>query len=169
MGTSNLVVAGVAVLLLVIAWRQGGGAHIRGLRLGFEHIVVNMPRIFFALLAAGFIGELLPKDVIASWLGHESGVKGIMVATVVGLFMPGGPIIAFPVVVALAKSGAGFPSLVTFLTSWSLLGLQRVFAYELSMMGPRFVINRMAAALVLTPLSGLAAWAMQWLIGLPKP
>jgi uncharacterized membrane protein YraQ (UPF0718 family) len=169
MGTSNIVIACVAVLLFVIAWRQGGGGHIKGLRLGFEHIVVNMPRIFFALLAAGFIGELLPKDIIASWLGHESGLKGIMVATVVGLFMPGGPIIAFPVVVALAKSGAGFPSLVTFLTSWSLLGLQRVFAYELSMMGPRFVINRMAAALVLTPLSGLAAWLVQWLIGLPKP
>jgi uncharacterized protein len=166
-GTSNIVTACVALLLFAIAWRQGKGGHIKGLRLGFEHIVVNMPRIFFALLAAGFIGELLPKDIIASWLGHESGLKGIMIATAVGLVMPGGPIIAFPVVVALAKSGAGFPSLVTFLTSWSLLGLQRVFAYELSMMGARFVINRMAAAFILTPLSGLAAWLAQWLIGLP--
>ena len=113
------------------------------------------------------IGELLPKDLIASWLGHGSGLKGIMIATAVGLVMPGGPIIAFPVVVALAKSGAGFPALVTFLTSWSLLGLQRVFAYELTMMGPRFVMNRMAAASILTPLSGLAAWFCQWLFGVP--
>jgi uncharacterized protein len=164
---SNIVLAILAVVLFAVAWRQGKGGHIKGLRLGFEHIVVNMPRVFFALLAAGFIGELLPKDLIASWLGHESGLKGIMIATGVGLLMPGGPIIAFPIVVALAKSGAGFPALVTFLTSWSLLGLQRVFAYELSMMGSRFVLNRMAAAFILTPLSGLAAWAMQWLIGLP--
>jgi uncharacterized membrane protein YraQ (UPF0718 family) len=167
MDSSNIVIALVAVVLFLIAWRKGDGAQIRGLRLAFDHIVVNMPRVFFALLAAGFIGEILPKDVIASWLGHESGVTGILIATAVGMIMPGGPIIAFPIVVALAKSGAGFPALVTFLTSWSLLGLQRVFAFELPMMGTRFVMNRMAAALILTPLTGLAAWLTQLLLRMP--
>jgi uncharacterized membrane protein YraQ (UPF0718 family) len=165
--SSNIVIGAVAVLLFAVALRMGEGRHKRGLRLGFEHLVVNLPRVFFALLAAGFLGEILPKDIIASWLGHESGWKGIMIATAVGLVMPGGPIIAFPIVVALGKAGAGFPALVTFLTSWSLLGLQRVFAYELSMMGPKFVLNRMAAAFILTPLSGAAAWLAQTLIGLP--
>lgn len=164
---SNILLAVVAILLFAVALRMGEGRHRRGLKLGFEHLVVNLPRVFFALLAAGFLGEILPKDIIASWLGHESGWKGIVVATFVGLLMPGGPIIAFPIVVALGKAGAGFPALVTFLTSWSLLGLQRVFAYELSMMGPKFVVNRMTAALILTPLSGAAAWLAQTLIGLP--
>ncbi|MGE5539020.1 MAG: hypothetical protein ACM30I_10400 [Gemmatimonas sp.] len=165
--SANIFIAIVAAILFVVAWRKGGGAHIKGLRLAFEHTVVNMPRVFFALLAAGFIGEILPKDVIASWLGHESGVTGIMIATAVGTIMPGGPIIAFPIVVALSKSGAGFPALVTFLTSWSLLGLQRVFAFELPMMGHRFVINRMTAAFILTPLTGFAAWLTQMLLGMP--
>jgi uncharacterized membrane protein YraQ (UPF0718 family) len=167
MDSSNIFIAGVAAILFVVAWRKGGGAHVKGLRLAFEHIVVNMPRVFFALLSAGFIGEILPKDVIGSWLGHESGLAGIATATIVGMIMPGGPIIAFPIVVALAKSGAGFPALVTFLTSWSLLGLQRVFAFELPMMGHRFVINRMVAALVLTPLTGVAAWLTQMLLRMP--
>lgn len=167
MDSGNIFIAVVAAVLFVVAWKMGEGRHVKGLRLAFEHIVVNMPRVFFALLSAGFIGEILPKDVIASWLGHESGLTGIAIATIVGMIMPGGPIIAFPIVVALSKSGAGFPALVTFLTSWSLLGLQRVFAFEMPMMGPRFVMNRMAAALVLTPLTGFAAWLMQKLIGLP--
>jgi uncharacterized membrane protein YraQ (UPF0718 family) len=167
MDSSNIVIALVAVVLFLIAWRKGDGAQIRGLRLAFDHIVVNMPRVFFALLSAGFIGEILPKDVIAQWLGHESGVTGIFTATAVGFLMPGGPIIAFPIVVALAKTGAGFPALVTFLTSWSLLGLQRIFAFELPMLGARFVVTRMAAALVLTPLTGFAAWLMQILMGMP--
>jgi uncharacterized membrane protein YraQ (UPF0718 family) len=165
--SSNIFIAVVAVILLAVAWSKGDGTHVKGLKLAFEHIVVNMPRVFFALLAAGFIGEVLPKELIASWLGHKSGLTGILVATAVGMIMPGGPIIAFPIVVALAKSGAGFPALVTFLTSWSLLGLQRVFAFEMPMMGSRFVMNRMIGALILTPLTGLAAWATQALFGLP--
>lgn len=167
MESSSIVMAVLLVVLLAVAYKSGDGKHTKGLRLGYEHLIVNMPRVFAALIAAGFLGEILPKELIASWLGHKSGLTGIMVATAIGIVMPGGPIIAFPIVVALAKAGAGFPALVTFLTSWSLLGLQRVFAYELSMMGPRFVINRMAAALILTPLSGIAAWLTQMLIGLP--
>jgi uncharacterized membrane protein YraQ (UPF0718 family) len=165
--SANIFIAIVAAILFVVAWRKGDSAHIKGLKLAFEHIVVNMPRVFFALLSAGFIGEVLPRDIIASWLGHESGITGIMIATAIGFLMPGGPIIAFPIVVALAKTGAGFPALVTFLTSWSLLGLQRIFAFELPMMGHRFVANRMAAALILTPLTGFAAWLTQMLMGMP--
>jgi hypothetical protein len=77
--------------------------------------------------------------------------------------MPGGPIIAFPIVVALAKAGAGFPALVTFLTAWSILGLQRVFAFELPMMGPKFVLNRLMVAFVLVPLSGGLAYLVDLL------
>ena len=167
MDSSNIFIAVVAVVLLLIAWRKGNGTVAKGLRLAYEHTVVNMPRVFFALLGAGFISEILPKDIIGSWLGHNSGLTGIMLASVVGLIMPGGPIIAFPIVVALAKTGAGFPALVTFLTSWSLLGLQRVFTFELTMMGSRFVINRMIGAFILTPLTGITAWGMQWLLGVP--
>jgi len=167
MDSSNIFIAIVAALLLFVAWRKGDGTARKGLRLAYEHTIVNMPRVFCALLGAGFISEILPKDIIASWLGTGSELTGIMIATAVGLIMPGGPIIAFPIVVALAKTGAGFPALVTFLTSWSLLGLQRVFTFELTMMGSRFVMNRMAAAVVLTPLTGIAAWGMQWLLGLP--
>jgi uncharacterized membrane protein YraQ (UPF0718 family) len=162
MDGSNLTMLVLVAVLFAVAWKVGGGTHTRGLRLGFEHLVVNLPRVFCALLTAGFVGEILPRDIIASWLGHESGLVGIATATLIGSIMPGGPIIAFPIVVALAKAGAAFPALVTFLTAWSILGLQRVFAYELPMMGPAFVLNRLLVAAVLVPISG----AIAYLIGL---
>jgi uncharacterized membrane protein YraQ (UPF0718 family) len=163
MDGSSIAFAVLLAVLFAVAWRSGGGKHVKGIRFGFEHLVVNLPRVFCALLTAGFIGEILPRDVIASWLGHESGVLGIAVAAAVGAVMPGGPIIAFPIVVALAKAGAGFPALVTFLTSWSILGLQRVFAFELPMMGPKFVMNRLMVAFVLVPLSGGLAYLVDLL------
>jgi uncharacterized membrane protein YraQ (UPF0718 family) len=158
MDGSTIAMAVLLVALFGVAWKVGEGNHLRGLRLGFDHLVVNLPRVFCALLTAGFIGEILPRDVIASWLGHEAGVTGIAIAAAVGAIMPGGPIIAFPIVVALAKAGAAFPALVTFLTAWSILGLQRVFAFELPMMGPKFVLNRLAVAFILVPISGGLAY-----------
>lgn len=163
MDGSNLTMAALVVVLFAVAWKVGDGKHVKGIRFGFEHLVVNLPRVFCALLTAGFVGEILPRDIIASWLGHESGILGIAVAAAVGAVMPGGPIIAFPIVVALAKAGAGFPALVTFLTAWSILGLQRVFAFELPMMGPKFVVNRLMVACVLVPISGGLAYLVDLL------
>jgi uncharacterized membrane protein YraQ (UPF0718 family) len=151
---SILLLAAVGLVLLVVAWRMPGKKHIEGLREGWQMAMINLPRVILALLAAGFLGHLMPGEIIAAWVGHESGLKGIAIATALGTIMPGGPLIAFPIVIILIKAGAGMPALVTFLTAWSVLGLQRIIGFELPMMGSKFVINRVAIAIFLPPLSG---------------
>ena len=152
----SLILMGVLAAILVgIAWRHPRKLHMTGFRTASELIVVNMPRVALALLAAGFLSQILPQELIASLLGGESGVHGVLLAWVIGGFTPGGPIITFPIIVALAKAGAGLPALVTYLTSWSVLGFQRVVVYEISMMGGRFVVNRLIACSLLPPISGL--------------
>lgn len=42
-------------------------------------------------------------------------------------------------------------------TGWSLLGLHRILAWELPLLGPRFVGIRLAVSLVLPPLAGYLA------------
>jgi uncharacterized membrane protein YraQ (UPF0718 family) len=151
---SILLLGAMGAVLLVIAWRMPGRKHIEGLREGWQMAMINLPRVILALLAAGFLSHLMPHEVIAQWVGHDSGLKGIAIATALGAIMPGGPLIAFPIVVVLSKAGAGMPALVTFLTSWSVLGIQRIIGFELPMMGSKFVINRVAIGIFLPPLSG---------------
>ena len=43
---------------------------------------------------------------------------------------------------------------MTYLTSWSLFGFQRVFAWELPFIGGRFVLARVLPTLVLPVLAG---------------
>ena len=144
----------MGAIFFVIAYRMPGKKHIEGLRGGWEVAMVNLPRILLALLSAGFLSHLLPHEIIAEWLGHESGIKGIAIATLLGSVMPGGPLIAFPIVVILTKAGAGMPAVVTFLTSWSVLGIQRIIGFELPMMGSKFVLNRVAIGIFLPAISG---------------
>lgn len=161
---SIILLAAMGAVLFVIAWRMPGRKHIEGLREGWNMAVVNVPRVILALLTAGFLSHLLPHDIIAEWVGHDAGLKGIAVATVLGTIMPGGPLIAFPIVVLLIKAGAGMPALVTFLTAWSVLGIQRIIGFELPMMGSKFVINRVAIGVFLPPLSGGIVYLLDFVL-----
>jgi uncharacterized membrane protein YraQ (UPF0718 family) len=164
---SLVIIWTLVAVLAVLAWRRGEGRLQRGLRRGFEMFLVNGPRVVVALLAAGFLSYFLPKDLIAEWLGHESGWQGILIGSVVGPFFPGGPLVIFPVLVALLKAGAGLPSVFAFLTSASVWGVHRIIMFEIPMMGPRFAAARMIASLALPPLSGFMAIIVIRLLGAP--
>ena len=152
---SLILMAAMVLVLMFIAWRSPKNLLSPGLRASYELIMQNAPRVSLALLAAGFLGQILPQETISHLLGGESGMRGILIAWAIGGFTPGGPIITFPVIVALSKAGAGTPALVTYLTAWSVLGFQRVIMFEWPLMGRRFVINHLIAASCLPPISGI--------------
>jgi uncharacterized membrane protein YraQ (UPF0718 family) len=147
----------LAAIAAVVAYRRGDGSFERGLRIGWGYALGIGPRIVVALLLAGILVAVTPEDMIARWLGHEAGFSGILLASLVGGFVPGGPIIAFPVVLALYKAGVGVPQLVAFLSGWSVVAMHRVIAYEIPLLGWRFTAVRLLVSAVLPPISGLLA------------
>jgi uncharacterized membrane protein YraQ (UPF0718 family) len=157
MSSTGLVLWGLAAILGCLALRRGPAVARSGLTGALERIVTIIPRIVVALLMAGFVAKLMPGEPVAGLIGPESGLKGILIASVVGGFVPAGPIISFPIVVVLYKAGAGIPQLVAFLTAWSVFAFHRVMIYESTMMGWRFSAIRLVSSLVLPPLSGLLA------------
>lgn len=52
---------------------------------------------------------------------------------------------------------AGLPALITFLTSWAVLGVNRILVWEIPMLGGRFVAARILLSLLVPPLLGLVA------------
>ena len=52
------------------------------------------------------------------------------------------------------QSGASLATLVTYVTSWSLFGFQRVIAWEMPFMGGRFVLARVLPTLAFPILAG---------------
>lgn len=119
-------------------------------------LVVRLP---MALLAAAFLAQVVPTDKVAAVLGPESGVWGILLASVIGGVMPGGPMTSFPIALIVWQSGAGTAQTVAFLAGWSVFALHRVLAYEAPMMGWRFSGLRLSSCFFLPPLAGLLAAA----------
>jgi uncharacterized membrane protein YraQ (UPF0718 family) len=167
MSSATLILWGLALVLGLIALRRGRKVAAAGLSGAAERFVTVMPRIAVALLTAGFVARLVPSEPIAALIGPASGWRGILIASVVGGFVPAGPIISFPLVVVLHKAGAGVPQLVAFLTAWSVFAFHRVLIYEATLMGWRFSAVRLASSLVLPPLAGFLASGFA--AGVPGP
>ncbi len=150
----------LAVVLAGLALRRSTAKARTALGTAGERFVEIMPRIALALMTAGFLGVLVPGEPVARFIGPESGLSGILIASLVGGFVPGGPILSFPLVVVLYKAGAGLPQLIAFLTAWSVFAFHRVLIYEVTMMGWRFSAVRLVSSLVLPPLAGVLALAL---------
>src|ERR1019366_8162556 len=56
-----------------------------------------LPRIAIGVVGSGYIAEVLPKALIAPWLGPESGLTGVIIATLGGALTPGGPVVSFSI------------------------------------------------------------------------
>src|SRR5437762_13313808 len=61
---------------------------------------------------------------------------------------------ALPIVASFFKLGVGVGPLVSYLTAWSLFGLQRIIMWEIPFLGIKVVATRFAASFFFPPLAG---------------
>ena len=156
---STYVLIAVAIVLAVIAYLKDPGLPLLGVKNGVSLLWFVLPRLVPALILAGLMQVLVPQDVVARHFGRDAGFRGLVIASAAGVLTPGGPMVSVPLLVALANSGAAMPSLVAYMTAWSLFGLQRIIAWEAPLMGWRFVSVRVLASLALPLIAG-------WLVAL---
>lgn len=153
------VVGGILGALAGYAQLRRPRAHAVATIRARDQLRALAPRLPLALVAAECIGRLLPEAYVAALLGEGSGVAGTLFAAVLGALLPGGPMIAFPLAIALFRAGAGQASLVALVTAWSLLAINRTLLFELPLLGSRFTLARLALSLPLPVAAGLAAAA----------
>lgn len=156
MSVGVLVLFALMVILLAtaLARREDPGPIIERV---IDQAAKLVPRMLCALVAAGFVAELLPKQAISQFMGGDAGLWALPVAAATGLLIPAGPVIAFAIAAVFAKAGASTPALITFITSWSLYASHRILIYELPLLGPSFLRTRALSVLPAPFLAGLLA------------
>jgi len=154
----------VMVAALALAAAVKGRILFRdGVREGTMDFVRLLPKVMIGVIGSGFIAAVMPPDIIARYLGPDSGFLGVIIAVLGGAFTPGGPVVGFSIGAAALKSGAGAPQVIAYITAWALYAVQRFFLWELPIMPRRLVWLRLLASLPLPFL--VAAGAM--LLGRP--
>ena len=117
---------------------------------GFAYIVVA------AFFLASMLSILLPREVMASYLGREAGVKGILVGMAAGALTPGGPFLFFPILLSLYKAGASVGALIAYVTAWALIAVHRILTWEFPLMGLPFTVSRLVVSVFVPILLGIA-------------
>lgn len=152
----TVVMALLAVVLVIIGYSKGEGQHVTGLKSALKMTTEILPLLVFAFIVAGMIKVLLPQELMSRWVGEESGFRGILIGTVAGGIMPGGPYVSLPLAAGLLRAGAGVGTMVAFLTAWSLWAVSRM-PMELGILGWRFTLVRLACTFFFPPIAGLLA------------
>lgn len=154
---TTLALVGVALALAGVAWWQGGQALVlAGLVRGGGTLLSVVPLLIAAFLIAGLIQTLVTREVVARWLGTESGWRGIALACLGGALMPGGPYVYYPIAASLLQAGASLGVLVAFVTAKNLWTVTRL-PMEFALLGSRLTITRFVATLIVPPLLGVLA------------
>ncbi len=81
-----------------------------------------LPKVLAGCLIGAFVTLLLPRETVSHWVGAESALRGILIATVAGAILPGGPFTIYPVAGAFLAAGADAGAACAFVISWTLLG-----------------------------------------------
>ena len=164
MGLTLVGFYGLFFILLGYTYFRQDGSLQKGLYRAIEQIFKLLPRMLCALVAAGFIAQLLPTELIASYLGAESGVKGLLIAMLTGMIIPAGPVVVFTLAAIFAHAGASVQALIVFITSWSMFAGHRIIIFELPLLGRSFLKLRLVSVAVLPLLAGVFAIGVQLLV-----
>lgn len=154
MDTSTiLMMAGAVVMLIAVYWKAPEAAQ-KGLNATASLMLEITPRMIAAFTLAGLFQAVVPEDVIIRWMGHGSGIRGLVIGMTLGSVTPGGPMTHFPVIASLFKMGVGVGPLVAYLTAWSLFGLQRIIMWEIPFLGAKVVLLRVSVSIFFPFITG---------------
>ena len=128
-----------------------------GARDGVSDFVLLLPRIALGVVGSGFIAEVLPKALVAAWIGAGLRRHGLVIATLARRAHAGRAGGRLLHRAAALKGGAGTPQVIAYSIAWALFAIHRLLIWELPMMPARIVWLRAAVSL---PLPFLAAAAM---------
>lgn len=154
MTNAFVVLSIMAAVLLLIAYRQG--KHIEGLKEAKKMLLNVLPLLVLAFIMVGFISLTIPEESFRAWLGKESGWRGLIIGPIVGALVQGGPYAFFPLFDAVFRDSIATGTAVAMITAWGMINVGHL-PYEITFLGPRFVVMKYSIYIALPSLAGLVA------------
>jgi uncharacterized protein len=151
---ATAVLVGLTLLAVAVARRQAPGRARDGALLGLSMLRGTLPLLVAAFFVAGMLAAALPPTLVHHFLGGSSNLLDVVVGSIAGALIPGGPYVSFPIIAAIHAAGASLPATVSMVTGWAVWNLG-ILSFELALVGPRFTVVRVSATLLLPPLAGV--------------
>jgi len=106
-----------------------------------KEIALVLPPVFILL---GLLDIWIPRETMIKYMGEGSGLKGVIIALILGSFAAGPLYAAFPVAGILMSKGAKLSNVIIFIGAWSTTKIP-MFLFEMAALGSKFAVTRLLA------------------------
>lgn len=106
----------------------------------FKEMLLVIPPVFILL---GLLDVWIPREIMIKYMGEGSGLKGIVLAILLGSAAAGPLYGAFPVAAVFMKKGVKFSNILIFIGAWSTTKIP-MFLFEITSLGAKFAFTRLA-------------------------
>lgn len=114
----------------------------------FKEMLSVLPPIFILL---GLLDVWVDRATMMKYTGKGSGLKGALIAFLLGSAAAGPLYAAFPFASVMLKKGSSLMNVLIFIGAWSTTKIP-LLAFEAASMGPLFTVARLGLNLVGIPL-----------------
>ncbi|MFO7611587.1 MAG: permease [Clostridia bacterium] len=132
-----IAIAGVGIFTLFS--REAGLRAIGITAYSFKEMALVLPPIFILL---GLLDVWVPRETMVRFMGEGSGLKGVILAIVLGSAAAGPLYGAFPVAAVFMKKGVKFSNILIFIGAWSTTKIP-MFLFEVASLGAKFAVTRL--------------------------
>ena len=105
-----------------------------------KEMLLVIPPVFILL---GLLDVWVPRETMMKYMGEGSGLKGVILAILIGSAAAGPLYGAFPIAAVFMKKGVKFSNILIFLGAWSTTKIP-MFMFELTSLGAKFAFTRLA-------------------------
>mgnify|MGYP001238339705 FL=1 len=154
--TLLILVTLVSLAAVTTFWKGGLQMTISGFVQAVRLLDTIWLRLILGFTLGGLIQVLIPREIIAKWLGPASGLKGILIGSYTGTIVSGAPYVILPIVASIYKAGAGVGPIIALLTGQGLIGLQMLIVWQIPFFGVELPLARYIVSLFIPPFAGLA-------------
>ena len=156
MDSAFFLLLGMVVVATAVALLKDPALPLQGVTASGRLFRSVWVELLLGFVLAGLLEVLIPAPTVSRLLGAENPGQGVLMGWAVGLLIPGGPYVVFPIVANLFRNGAAAGPLITLISAKMLVSPIRTLTYEVPLLGWPLTLARLLPALILPPLLGLA-------------
>lgn len=137
------IAAAILLGILFIVNIELGKKAVLSVGYGLREVAIVLPPIFILL---GLIDVWVSRERMTRFMGEGAGIKGIIIAIIMGSVAAGPLYAAFPIAAMLMKKGARLTNILIFIGAWSTTKIPMLL-FEISALGARFALLRLAISI----------------------
>lgn len=112
----------LAILGISFSFYKNRGKSVKALKIALKSSLKMAPAIGIIIILVGLLMGFITPELITKLLGNQTGIIGIILASIVGAVLMIPSLIAFPLTASLVESGASISVAAAFITTLTMIG-----------------------------------------------